>query len=261
MIKVEGFEIKPTIFPDGTQQVWKLDNEILNLDKLLIDWRYEADSEFFTIAQLNTLFISRTRRLYVPYLPYARQDKQIKNDSTFGLYTFGYMLNGLGFDSVFALDVHNPKFCNNIISNFANWSIASVHSDVIKKVKPDLIVFPDLGARKRYPHLHSRPFIAFDKLRDPINGKIVGHQLIQNEGEPRGLNKAKQLLIVDDICDGGATFLSIVDVLNKKYEKLKYNLFVTHGLFSKGRKVLEAQGIRLFTTNSLPRNEKDGYPV
>lgn len=57
----------------------------------------------------------------------------------------------------------------------------------------------------------------------------------------------KNILIVDDICDGGATFMLLTKDLYKRGAK-SINLFVTHGIFSKGLKPLKEAGInRIFT--------------
>ena len=52
----------------------------------------------------------------------------------------------------------------------------------------------------------------------------------------------------------------IAQALTETRKNLKLDLFVTHGIFSKGREVLEKAGFKLHTTNSLPRNT-EGIPV
>ena len=46
--------------------------------------------------------------------------------------------------------------------------------------------------------------------------------------------KDKNCLIIDDLCDGGGTFLGIRSQIQPKYS----TLIITHGIFSKGTKVL-----------------------
>lgn len=53
MLTVNGHKIEPTRFPDGTTQVWKLPENILDAKLLKIDWRYEREDEFFSLAQLR----------------------------------------------------------------------------------------------------------------------------------------------------------------------------------------------------------------
>lgn len=259
MISVNGHKIEPTRFPDGTTQVWKLPPEVLVQAAFEVDWRYEREDEFFSVAQLRTLRGVRPFGLRVPYLPYARQDKEISNELTFSLRTFALLLNSLDCDYVSAVDVHNPDATKRWVSGFRNEPVDRIHNAVIHKVNPDLIVFPDAGALTRYPHLSILRHLVFEKERNQATGSLMSHVLTKG-GSPELLADGKRLLIVDDICDGGATFLSIARTVRGMYKDVEIHLFVTHGLFSKGREALTSQGIELHTTNSLPRNA-DGIAV
>jgi len=259
MIKVQGHRIEPTIFPDETTQVWKLPAEVLSAATVHVDWRFEHEAELFQVAQLKMLLRQAASfSLHVPYLPFARQDKEIKNNLTFGLHAFAKLLNNVGFDHVTAVDVHNPDVTKGLINNFKNIPVDNLHEDLVDKLQPDFLVFPDAGARERYIYAKWRPHIVFEKERNQETGQITGHRLVPELSATTDLG-GKKLLIVDDICDGGATFLSIAKAV-QVHKDCTLDLFVTHGLFSKGRGILEKAGIRLHTTNSLPRNT-DGIPV
>jgi ribose-phosphate pyrophosphokinase len=55
-------------------------------------------------------------------------------------------------------------------------------------------------------------------------------------------------LIVDDICDGGATFVALARKL-REAGAIEVSLFVTHGIFSKGK---DLEGIdNIYTTGSF----------
>src|SRR5579871_1665760 len=259
MIKVLNHKIEPTIFPDDTTQVWKLPSEILSASEIKIDWRFENEAELLWLAQVKMLLQNaRSFSLHVPYLPYARQDKEVSNDLTFALHSFAALLNGIGFDTVTAVDVHNPAVTKALVKNFRNIPVDEIHKDLAEKLNADFLIFPDAGALERYLYARRRRHIVFEKERDQATGKITGHRLVPELSATEDLN-GKRLLIVDDICDGGATFISIAKAIAAKYT-CRLDLFVTHGLFSKGRGLLEKAGLRLHTTNSLMRNP-DGIPV
>ena len=61
-------------------------------------------------------------------------------------------------------------------------------------------------------------------------------------------------LIVDDICDGGGTFIGLAEELKKKGAGKLY-LAVTHGIFSKGFDGLDQYFEQIFTTNSIKEME------
>ena len=79
MIKCNGIEIKATIFPDGTSQVWQTG---LDLDSdACIDWEFENEAELFHVAQLVHLIKENPREVYkktpnvvlnIPYFEYPR---------------------------------------------------------------------------------------------------------------------------------------------------------------------------------------------
>jgi ribose-phosphate pyrophosphokinase len=254
-----SYVLKPTIFPDGTSQVWKLPEDILLSSSVDIDWRFESEREVLDLLSLRKLLGPLAAvSLHVPYMPYARQDKEVSNSSTFNFEVIADLINSMNFYKVSSNDVHNPLKAGSLIKNFVNIYPTEFQEYVIKASEPDYIVFPDVGAQDRYNEdLNQYSHIVCDKTRNQLTGEITGHKVVfKDEGKP-----GKRFLIVDDLCDGGATFLSVAKLLRSQDHNIKVDLCVTHGLFSKGQELLLANGIdTVYTTNSLTRN-KDGYKV
>lgn len=245
MIALNGHKITPTIFPDKTSQVWKINDEILNqvyrADHAAVVWEFESEGELVHLAQLKELLDTycSTAKLTMPYLPYGRQDKRTDNHSTFGLTAFARLINVLGFCEVEVLDAHNNARAHRI-KNLTDRSPRNFISDAYRESKSNLILFPDEGANKRYSAYKIGPGIYAEKRRDQATGAIIGASV------PRPV-KGKRVLIVDDICDGGATFVLMAAILKKGGAK-SVSLYVTHGIFSKGTGVLREAGIdRIFT--------------
>ena len=81
-----------------------------------------------------------------------------------------------------------------------------------------------------------------EKVRDQSTGRITHYSI-------NGDVKDKNILIVDDICDGGMTFRILSKSLVDRGSKSN-NLYVSHGIFSQGLDVLRNDGInRIFTIN------------
>jgi ribose-phosphate pyrophosphokinase len=266
-IKTESEEVivTPTIFPDGTSQVWKLDSSVLKQPKYRIIWNFEAEREIFDLHSLVALLrwgnpYFTQIQLHIPYLPYGRQDKTVSNDTTFNLTVFATLINNLGLDLVSSVDVHNPSLTEKLINNFSNHSIEETHRKIISTIEPTFVVFPDKGAMSRYhTGLSQIDTIFCDKVRDQATGQILGTTVNMNRN--RDFISRDRILIVDDICDGGATFIGVAKALREKNENMQINLFVTHGIFSKGKGPLLDGGIdHIYTTNSLLKNS-DGFPV
>lgn len=64
------------------------------------------------------------------------------------------------------------------------------------------------------------------------------------------IRKQDKILIVDDLCDGGATFIAEARYLKQKFPNIEINLFVYHGLFTKGVDHLLDYFTKIYSTNS-----------
>lgn len=113
------------------------------------------------------------------------------------------------------------------------------------------VLYPDKGAADRYvlpaeiacnTASIKVTVLKCEKKRDQATGKFLGFTV--PEEFPGG-----PVLIVDDICDGGGTFTGIADAI--AHHGLDLNLYVTHGIFSKGTEELFKRFSRIFSTNSF----------
>jgi ribose-phosphate pyrophosphokinase len=276
MIKLGAHIITPTIFPDRTSQVWHVQPEALaeveKTGEADITWEFESEAEFMHLAQLVTLLTMYdnsqaggrliAKRLSMPYLPYARQDKRISNESTFALKTFAFLLNSLDFSEVHVLDAHSNVWANQI-QNLVDESPQKYIQRAIDESGCDLLLFPDASAEKRYSaygfrHQTSKgglmalDWVTAEKVRTPSTGEIVGFKLgeISNSaGRVKGETvKGKNVLIVDDLADGGRTFIEAAKAAYERGAKT-VSLYVTHGIFSRGLAPLREAGIKKIWTH------------
>lgn len=252
MIKLNGKELKITKFPDKTSQVWKIPDDFFNKKEQYIQWYFEEEGEFLILAQLKDLLDSKgfKCKLYIDYLPYSRQDKPVSNNNTFGLNTFAKLLNSLNFELITILDPHSGEAISKINNSFPIYPKNELNM-VIDKLNPDLICYPDLGAKNKYSTLYDYKYVYGNKVRDQLTGYIKSYKL-------NGEASNKSVLIVDDICDGGATFVLLSKELKRRQAK-SINLFVTHGIFSKGLKDLFESGIENIYTSEGKIEESKIY--
>lgn len=242
MLKLNGVVITPTIFPDKTSQVWRLPDGLVKGDKEnVVEWDFESEAEFIHLAQLREL-LPHSVTLHLPYLPYARQDKGVANDVTFALTTFMRLLNGLRFSSVEIFDAHNPSYVRGRIDRVRVTDPIREIYYAIGATQADVVCFPDEGAKQRYSDLlhKSQRVIHATKVRNLVTGEITELTL-------HGDAFRQRVLIVDDLCDGGMTFIKLAKLLERLVPK-EIHLYVSHGLFTKGVQVLRDAGIkRIFT--------------
>ena len=238
MIKLNDVVIKPTIFPDGTSQIWKIDPDLFKLQYTPhIMWEFENESELIHVLQLATLCKKLECRPYlqIPFLPYGRQDKEVSNETTFGLSVFLHILESTNlFIKILTIDAHNP----HVIGDIRNISADPYIQESIRQCAPTMICFPDKGATVRGYTTGGLPSFYLDKKRNQSTGEIEG---LKYEGDMSLQNE--HVLIIDDLCDGGRTFIEASKLLYSK-GAASVCLFTTHGIYSKGVQVLRDAGIK-----------------
>lgn len=244
-----------TIFPDGTSQVWKLDKDKFDTDgDNYILWLFESEAELFHVCQLAHLcyeVLDSSIDLVCPYLPYGRQDKEVHNEKSFALKTFKEVLYHAGICRIETFDAHS-KTDMVYEDRHTLLSVEEFHKAIL--VHKDVICYPDKGAANRYG-TYGKPVVYCEKVRDQLTGEILGLKVVSDTDLT-----GKNVIIIDDICDGGMTFIKVAEAL-KPFKPRQIDLAVSHGLFSKGEQVLKDAGISyIYTTNSLLRNP-DGFKV
>lgn len=246
MITLNNFQIQPTIFPDKTSQVWKLPPQILcdPSNTYTIEWTFEKEDELIHIAQLCTLIRKEVKSSFInlvcPYLPYARQHKEISNNATFALQTFCDIID-LYIDRLVVFDVHNYDFffIEDRIPKW-NFTLSNIKpkkeiQDCISRESINFIVFPDKGAAKRYLDLIGNiPFVSISKIREPLTGEITGLTMPD-------IPSAQNILVIDDLSDGARSHIEACKLINT-FGPNKVVLYVSHGLFTKGTQIVYEAG-------------------
>ncbi len=223
--------------------------------------------DLFTLAMWADLLAQHHEDLktvlIMPYVPGARADRGLP----FGLSIYAGFINELDIDQIIIFDPHSQR-TPELVSGFDSLTVTYSHElfaqPHMKAVLNgyDGIIAPDKGAVKRatdMADLANIPVYTAEKTRDFETGKLTGFAL---DGLPQG----GHYLLVDDICDGGGTFLGLADAIGLPKEQL--DLYVSHGVFSKDAlKNLPEKFGYVFTTNSFaPNRELNGddlgqYPV
>lgn len=238
MIKLGNYIVKPTIFPDKSSQVWNLPEETLKTEDT-ITWDFENEAELSHVLQLAKLseYTRKDRpHLIMPFLPYGRQDKLISNNTTFARQVIMDVLKP-HFFTMSTYDAHSK--CDGVASLPVDIAI----DFALDNSKADYIVFPDKGAYNRKYPTHDYPVLVLDKKRNQQTGEIEGLEFADIYFDNF---KNKSALIIDDLCDGGRTFIEAAKLLKSENFNKVY-LYTTHGIYSKGTKVIFDGGIdRIF---------------
>jgi len=250
--------LSPFTFPAGEAHTKREERRELEPVEIAII-QPSADSlhnDLFQLAMWNNYLVHEIisnwekvqRVLVLPYMPGARADR----GNPFGLKVYADFIDSLDLNQIIVFDPHSGMTGDQL--HAAADSLEIVYSDELLKQphiqallgKYDAVIAPDKGAGMRTYKVSTAletGFYQAEKTRDFESGKLSGFKL-------DGLPKDGRYLIVDDICDGGGTFLGLADAIGLPKEQL--DLYVSHGVFSKNAIAnLPAKFGKVFTTNSF----------
>ena len=174
--------------------------------------------------------------LFMPYVPYARQDRRMVPGDPLSIRVLADVINACRFGQVLVLDPHSDV-TTAVIERCRPLPVYENVARAIEASGATRVVIPDAGAAKRVHgmlrSLENRcahvTTVQAMKTRDVTRrGAITGMQL-----ESDADVEAEGCLIVDDICDGGRTFLSLSKLLRTHGAKSVF-LYATHGIFAHG---------------------------
>lgn len=219
--------------------------------------QYPADiMELLLLVDALRRYDDSPINLVLPYVPYGRQDRVCYVGESLSIKVFADLINGLKVKSVITFDPHSDVTCaaldrciaydqKKVIGNFDSFNA------LLCATKRPVFVSPDAGANKKVADLagfyEHKYFIRADKLRDLATGKIKEIAVVNPQEDVEG----QDCVIVDDLIDGGGTFVGLAAALKAK-GAAKVILYATHGIFSKGTKVLYEGGMdEIYTTNSF----------
>ena len=249
-------------FPGGEIGIQLLDTDIKPSDNILVKiYGIPTFDDLMVVAQLGDAIksfkeVTHRTRLWIPYLPYARQDRACNAGEAFALKVFMQMLDPivLSYYSVCEIsDVHSEVMHSFNLDGFyqthPQWVLAGA---TVNYDWYDYLVAPDKGARSKAEAYGHANLVTLNKVRK--DGRIIYEDFTEQE-------LSGKVLVVDDICDGGGTFISLIEMLKKNQPGIKQiDLYVTHGIFSKGVEVLlDAGYTTVFTYNDMTGRNKISY--
>lgn len=192
--------------------------------------------------------------LFAPYFPGLRQDRNPDGLTPLTARIYGRLLAPY-FAAVTTVDDHSAAGQDQAFRYFnrrhTEIKPETFLPDLINgEYEPSLVIAPDNGAVERSTEAASalRANLGLaEKARDFNTGQLTGFRLTKRPGTNG------RILIADDICDGGGTFAGLLEEIRKYYPDNPVDLYVTHGIFSKGFGPLEGFD-RIYTTDSWYRD-------
>jgi ribose-phosphate pyrophosphokinase len=240
-------------YPDGSF-AFRIENLTLAQDYQIVNLKSTLPQSIMAAGQvidaLHSMGLMRTI-LSIQTLPDQRGDKHTKPRDCVPLRVTVAMIAALEPSRVVLHDVHSPEAFEQFAHNGYELDDNLMHIDSLECFKlcterPSVnsnsyVVAVDKGALERatkFAKEYDCKLVVMEKTRD-VDGKITGHEISSIEGDT--IPAGSHVWVVDDLCDGGATFNSVSNAIaSRNFGIGMYHLYVTHGLFSKGRSELLA---------------------
>lgn len=257
---------------------WEIPKEV-TIKARLNDFK-DLELIICAVASLRELGVEEIH-LYAPYILGARSDRKFEDGgNNYIKSVIAPIINSLNFKTVTCIDPHSNvleacikgfrKESNlNLVKNAINSIYMKVydnkprHSTIAWEfnntiLNKFILVSPDAGASKKIYKIaeqisYKGDIITCSKDRDS-EGKLTKCVVPVKDTGPLCM---KDYIIIDDICDGGSTFINIAKELKKLYNCNKIYLIVTHGIFSKGFGELQQYFDGIYTTNSYKQLNPD----
>jgi len=254
-LKAPYVEAKTRVFPDGESKI--IFGRIpKNSIVLVVQSTYPpVDTNLLQALSIISQVRKVSSKIYaiIPYMGYARQDRQFLSGEVVTMSIIARMIQAAGAKKVVAVDIHSKTALNHFKIPKEDVSAIPELAKYFKKMKLKnaLVVSPDIGGSlraKKFASLLNIDFIALKKSRNRNTGKV---QIHSSKADVRG----KDLILVDDIISTGGSIIKAAQFL--KRQKCK-RLFVacTHGLFVEDaeKKIKKAGVSQIISTNTIPRS-------
>ena len=253
-IKAPYVEAKSRVFPDGESKI-TFGRIPKNSVVLVVQSTYPpVDTNLLQAISIISEARKSSSKVYavIPYMGYARQDRQFLSGEVITMSIVAKMLKVAGAKKVVVVDIHSKTALNHFKISKESVSAIPELAKYFKKLKLKnaLVVSPDMGGAlraKKFASLLNTDFITLKKSRDRNTGKV---QIHSSKADVRG----KDLIVVDDIISTGGSIVKATQFL--KRQKCK-RVFVacTHGLFigDAEKKIKKAGASQIISTNTIPR--------
>ena len=242
------------IFPDGESKI-TLKGKLSKNKTVVVQSIYPpVDSNLLQALSLVSKAKDHSTEVVavIPYLGYARQDREFLPGEIVTMKTLGKLFKGAGASKIIVVDIHSKIGLKHFKIKTENLSAISDLVTYFKKItlKNPIIVSPDQGGKERAKEFAKKfgsDFIALNKQRDRKTGKVE----IKTEGLRTVIDR--DVILVDDMISTGGSIIQATKFLKKQKCK-KVFVACTHALLvnDADKKILKSGVAKIVSTNSIP---------
>jgi len=254
-LKSPYIKTEKKVFPDGESKI-----TINQIPKksivIVVQSTYPpVDSNLLELLSIVSKIQKFSSKVYavIPYMGYARQDREFLGGEIVTIGVIGRLLKAAGVKKVLTVDIHSKLALKELKISSENVSAMDVLVKHFKKLKlkEPLIVSPDIGGKERaekFAKLLKTDFIALKKHRDRKTGKV---NILSGKVNVRN----RDLILVDDMISTGGSIVKATQFL-KKQKCRRVFVACTHALLVNDatKKIKNAGVSEIISTNTIPGN-------
>lgn len=214
-------------FPDGEVQI-SFPNDFDRKDSVGVLCRITSAEELFLLAQVGDILDRQEIEwnLYITYLMSMRMDRVMDFNRPFTLKVVWDIINRMNYKYIHVLEAHSSRTESLFGSRYRKSKF-----DYSSHISPThTVVFPDAGAFERYKsEFVSSETLIFNKKRDLATGKITSFEIAKY-----GYTPTYGYTFIDDLCDGGGTFLGELKVLKEQFSNCEFRIVICHAVNEEG---------------------------
>ena len=253
-LKANLVKTEVKVFPDGESKI-TLKGKISKGKIIVVQSIFPpVDSNLFQALSL----ISKAKEysseviIVIPYLGYARQDREFLPGEIISMKVLGQLFRGVGATRVIVVDIHSKIGLNLFRIKSENITAIPDLVGYFRKLdlKNPLVISPDQGGKQRakeFANEFKSEFLALNKKRDRKTGKV------QIKTESLDQVYGRDLIIVDDMISTGGSIIKATEFLKKQKCKRVF-VACTHALLidNAEKKIRKAGVAKIISTNTIP---------
>ncbi|MFB5635280.1 ribose-phosphate diphosphokinase [Candidatus Nitrosopumilus sediminis] len=253
-IKANLIKTEIRVFADGESKI-TLNGEISKKKSIVVQSIYPpVDTNLIQALSL----ISKAKEIsseviaVIPYMGYARQDREFLPGEIITMKVLGKLFKGAGASKIIAVDIHSMIGFKHFTIKTKNVSAIPELVQYFKKLslKNPLVVSPDQGGKERAKEFAKElgsEYIALEKKRDRKTGKVQ----IKTKNLDEVANR--DLILVDDMISTGGSIVKATQFLKKQKCKKVY-VACTHALLMNNaeKRIRKAGVTKIISTNTIP---------
>jgi len=254
-LKAKYVDVDTRTFPDGESKITFRHNLKKSVVLIVQSTYPPVDTNLLQILSIISEVKKISSKIYaiIPYMGYARQDRQFLNGEIATMSVVAKMLQASGAKKAIVVDIHSKTALRHFKIPTENVSAIPELAKYLKKLKlkNPIVVSPDTGGSlraKKFADILKSDFITLKKSRNRKTGKV---SIQSTKADVKG----KDLIIVDDIVSTGGSVVKATQFLKKQKCKRVF-VVCTHGLLvGDAEKNIKKAGVtQIISTNTIPRS-------